>query len=176
MKSRRFRPEALGPNTLESRALLSTVGHTPSGLVSALATAMLSGTQRGTFTARTQPDLTILSTFRATGKAAGLGAYTVAGSSRTLGAVTGHAMGSARLTAKGGTITMSLVGPLQVNDEGLEARNPFAVTVTGGTGKFAGASGSGTVSFHYKTIGKAKNGVARGTVKLDDVITVTTPG
>jgi hypothetical protein len=80
------------------------------------------------------------------GTVAPLGACTVNGSFNTPGNIAnGHAEGTVTLTAAQGSVTLQLVGPPS------PAFGPppasFNYTITGGTGSFAGASGTGKAAF-----------------------------
>lgn len=174
MKSRRFRPDALGPNALESRELLSALGRAPTVSVSALTSGLLSGTQTGTYSARTIPDAGTTATLQGSARIAGLGKANFKSTIQGVGLIaSGQATGTATITTKAGTLTLALVGPVQSGGGGGVLPKHYTVTVTGGTGLFAGIGGTGTADITLRAIGKAKaGGLSHGIAKIHYALTL----
>jgi hypothetical protein len=97
------------------------------------------------------PDTGLAQELNGSGSVAPLGAVQVSGSLQGPGFVArGHATGTLTLSAAGGSITLRLVG--QGAQPGFSGPpHAFTYTVTGGTGAYAGASGSGTVTLEERT-------------------------
>ena len=81
-----------------------------------------------------------------TGTVAPVGDVFVSGELRTPGFVTGGAaQATLTLTGANGSLALQLMGPFQSGFS--PPPTTFQYTISGGTGAFAGASGSGTVTF-----------------------------
>src|SRR5581483_7237629 len=94
----------------------------------------------------TLPDVGKTQELSGTGTVAPLGAVAVRGELHTPGFVAqGRATATLTLTTERGSVTLQLTGPLQPGFSQPPAT--FQYTITGGTGAYAGASGSGSVAF-----------------------------
>jgi hypothetical protein len=137
MNRKSFR-RRLEVESLESMTLLSGVSVTGHHAVAALVaretqssvTIALLGTAHGTY--RAGSGYGAATSFNARGKLTPIGAVTVKGSINLTAAIS---QGTATISTKRGKIFTSLVG------QGLNS--PAFYTITGGTGRLAGASGSG---------------------------------
>ena len=108
---------------------------------------VLSGDVIGTLTTTfTFSDGSSTASLTGTGTVAPVGAVSVSGSLSTPGFVTGGAAeATVTLTGAAGSLVLQLMGPFQT---GFSPPPPnFQYTITGGTGAFAGDSGSGLVIF-----------------------------
>jgi hypothetical protein len=148
----RWRPrlEALEDRTLLSAttaplvapaAAVSATHHTSQPVQLALA-----GQANGTWTApTTRPTVGAVQALTGTGTFAPLGSVQV-GVKLTLPSLTktGRATGTLTVTASGGTLTLSLLGPYAKGFG--RAILPLSYQITHGTGRYAGARGSGVVT------------------------------
>jgi hypothetical protein len=83
---------------------------------------------------------------RGGGQVSPLGNAELTGQLHLPGAVSqGQVTGTITLTSPNGNVTLSLVGPMQSGSS--PPPSTMQYTITGGTGAYANASGSGTVSF-----------------------------
>jgi hypothetical protein len=107
----------------------------------------LSGQISGAWLERpTLPDVGGAQTLTGTGTVGPLGTVTLSGELHTPGFIAqGEATGTLTLSNADGSVTLRLVGPPQSGFSPPPAT--FQYTITGGTGKYAGASGQGTVGF-----------------------------
>jgi hypothetical protein len=154
--TRRWRPvvEALEDRTALSMAMglagqLSAV--LPPGQHAAHQHLTLLGAVTGTWSrVPIVPDVGGEQNLNGAGTVQPLGAVQASGHLRTPGFVAhGRAEATFTLTAAGGSITVRLVGPLQRGFSSPPAH--FHYTIKGGTGKYAGASGSGKATFQETT-------------------------
>ena len=92
-----------------------------------------------------RPDTGSIFQFKGGGKISGFGDPTVNGRIHTIGLIAqGHAAGYLILKGGGGTLTLNLIGPEQINGpEGLP--DVFAFTTRSGTGKFKHVFDSGSI-------------------------------
>jgi hypothetical protein len=161
-RGRRRRPLLVEP--LDARTLLSGLATTtlpPVGPPSAQTIPLpiivaLNGTTRGAYSFVTKnPDIGKSYTVATVGKFKTYGEGTVVGTLHTLGNVaSGHATGTLTVYLPGGTVTLSLTGPLQKGFSPLPTE--FSFVITKGTGKFHNAVGdpvgAGTVTLSLKPI------------------------
>ena len=149
---KRVSPQVEG---LESMTLLSGVAaavHHGHAVVQTATTQTqnlsLSGTVHGQYFAQSSnPDTGSTYSITAFGRISPLGRTAVTGSYQTPGFIlNGTAHGSLTLTAAHGSLTLKLdqAGPIPQNSSG--GSRLFQFTITGGTGAYAGAQGSGTVN------------------------------
>lgn len=107
---------------------------------------LLAGTARGSYTSRQKnPDMATAFTGSANGKVTPLGQVSIAGMFQTPGLVTnGKIHGSLTLRGQHGSLTLSLTGPAT----GQSSSKAFRLTymITGGTGPFRNAHGTGAVA------------------------------
>jgi hypothetical protein len=112
---------------------------------------VLRGQIQGTWVNQpTLPDTGTIQLLTGAGTVAPVGSATAEGSLHTPGFVLrGHTEGTLTLSGADGSITIRLVGP----EQGAFSDPPstFHYTIIAGTGRFAGASGSGTARFHEHT-------------------------
>ena len=111
----------------------------------------LSGTIHGTYLpAPTIPDIGGRLVLNGSGTLKNLPAFKVTGLLHTTGFIaTGHATATLILTNGKGTIDVSLTGPLQHGFS--PPPSSFTYLITGGTGKYVGAHGTGSVSYSETT-------------------------
>ena len=109
-------------------------------------TIHLKGKIHGTYTVRkANPDTGSTYQLTASGEVHPLGRSEATGSFHTPGNIAnGHAEGTLTLSDPKGGVTLTLVGPAQ--PAFAPPPSQFAFTITGGTGKFQGAQGSGTAT------------------------------
>jgi hypothetical protein len=107
----------------------------------------LSGQVSGTWLEQpTIPDVGHTQTLSGSGVVAPLGMAQVSGELHTPGFVArGETTGTITLSNADGSVTLRLVGPPQAGFS--PPPSSFQYTITGGTGKFAAASGTGVVTF-----------------------------
>jgi hypothetical protein len=107
----------------------------------------LSGTVSGTWTMKmTLPDTGGDQVLTGTGNVAPLGDVQMSGELHTPGFILmGETTGTVTLSNADGSVTLQLVGPPQPGFS--PPPSTFQYTITGGTGKYTGLSGSGTVTF-----------------------------
>jgi hypothetical protein len=97
--------------------------------------------------APTVPDTGIRQTLSGNGTVHPLGSVRAEGELQMPGFVRiGHAVGVITLEARGGSITLDLLGPPELGFGG--APGTFRFTVANGTGQYAGDFGSGTATLH----------------------------
>jgi hypothetical protein len=184
-RTRPTRPRALGFETLEAVTLLSGMGArlpiipaviAPEPLIPLATTTpvVFNGTARGFYTSSAGvPDVGTSSNVFASGRLLGLGGSTVNGSLHSTGFIAqGHATGTLTIHAPRGNLTLSLTGPTQPGFSPLPGQ--FAFKIQGGTGRYAHASGGGTVDVKLSPISSAgMNGV--GLITLTFHSNVPTP-
>jgi hypothetical protein len=109
--------------------------------------APLLGTVSGTWTTKpTLPDVGGDQVLMGTGDVAPLGAVQMSGELHTPGFIDmGESGGTVTLSNADGSVTLQLVGLPQPGFSGPPSY--FHYTITGGAGKYAGLTGSGTVAF-----------------------------
>ncbi len=135
---------------MEPRAMLSGLAAGLAEVVSPSkqpAAPALNGTFQGTFSREeAPPDAGTPYRFSGSGRLGPrLGRATIAGSLRSAGFIaSGHAGGTLTLTARRGTVTLSLTGPSQAGFSPLPGT--FTFTATAGTGRFSRERGSGTAT------------------------------
>ena len=151
MKPRAFRPEGPDGIRLEPRALLSSFA--PRQAMVATASTVLRTSSRGTYKAAIMPDGAPMLTLK--GPAAGRKQMAFSGTLHGIAPnVSGKATGSATIGPRANQLRVTLVGPsLSAADKGALSSD-YTVTVTGGTGKYANATGTGEVVFGLKQVGK----------------------
>jgi hypothetical protein len=152
-KTRNWRPEV---EALEERTVLSTgLRLAPVALSPAVHQELtvrqvlaLDGSVSGTWHKRfTLPDTGGDQVLKGAGVVAPLGHVRMHGELHTPGFVLrGHTVGTITLTNAKGSVTVGLVGPSQPGFSG--PPSSFRYTIVGGTGQYAGASGSGKATFH----------------------------
>jgi hypothetical protein len=149
--NRRRRPQL---ESLESKLVLSTIHPGVSAAEVSLAASSarhrlnLRGTVDGTTNiAVSNPDAGSTQEFKGSGNVVPLGAVNATGSLQLPGNIAkGRATGTMTLTNTHGSITIKLVGPLETGFSA--APSTLAYTVTGGTGSYRGAKGSGHATLH----------------------------
>jgi hypothetical protein len=138
---------------LESKMLLN--GSMPTGpsqaaaLLSTMASKrqlLLNGTITGSLTSQhTIPDVGSMFALNGTGRIRPLGMVHAHGSFHATGFINqGHAQGELTLSSGVGSVKLQLEGPTQPGFSPLP--NTFQFTIESGTGRFGGATGSGTVT------------------------------
>jgi hypothetical protein len=111
---------------------------------------MLNGHFSGTFQAYSFPDAGKTYYLSGQGYVRPLGATSLTGNVSSLGNILqGQAGGTVTLTNTDGSITIQLTGPVQPGLSPLPRK--FAYQVVGGTGTFAGATGTGTATLVLDT-------------------------
>lgn len=160
--------------TLESVTLLSglTTGlMAPPALIQSQAihatvSIGLSGTTRGSFTYyRANPDTGTQYNLYTGGVLAGLGGVSAVGTVRSLGNVAqGQAQGHLTIYTGRGAIYVYLAGPVQSGHSPLPTM--FYYGITGGTGKWAGATGFGTVNLALQTFPYQPSWIGSGLATL----------
>jgi hypothetical protein len=121
----------------------------------------LKGEVQGTYTVRRpNPDTGSTYELSGQGRVQPLGGSEVNGSFQTPGNITnGHAEGTLTLTGAQGGVTLQLVGPTQAAFAPPPAQ--FTFTITGGTGKFQGVTGSGTAALALRAAPPAAGGATQ---------------
>jgi hypothetical protein len=144
----RIRPQVEG---LESMTLLSglatTVHAAASAMVSTPVQAVaLSGTARGSYVSRqSNPDVGTTYNFSARGRITPLGQTFDFGSFRTPGFIqNGQTQGRLTLAGPRGTVRLSITEVTPKTDDTANVFH-FTYTITGGTGRFRHAQGTGTL-------------------------------
>lgn len=152
MSRRKFQPEGPSGHSLEPRSLLSTTT-TPMVAVESAAKSV-SGVVRGTYTESSIPDAGSTTRLTGSGRFPGLGLSGLSGSLQSLGLIaTGHATGNITITNRFGKIHLDLTGPTQTGGSALPTH--FTFTVTGGSGHYLHASGSGSADVTETPVGDA---------------------
>ena len=153
-RTRRSRPVV---EALEGKKLLSAVG-VPAPHATALVASkasqrhlLLVGTIQGTWSRTlTNPDIGGAQTLQGTGKVRPLGAVDASGTLHTPGFVArGNTTGSLTLEDNRGSVTLHLVGTMTRPGFSGPA-TALRYTIVDGTGRYAGASGSGTAELQER--------------------------
>jgi hypothetical protein len=149
--------ESLEAMTLLSGLAMPAVAHAAEvGMPTAMSTAVhVNGTTRGEYVrVRANPDTGSTYDFNTTGILPGFGVAAVSGSVQTPGNIaTGTASGSLTLFSLKGTLTLKVSSASLPSFSPLPSKLTF--TITGGTGAFAGATGSGTIAVAlHQTFGR----------------------
>jgi hypothetical protein len=131
-------PSVMAPGPVTTPARLASHGHL----------LLLSGTVRGNWTAQPSiPDTGTTQSLAGRGRVQPLGKVHAQGTLQTPGFIlTGRTTGVFTLKAVGGSVTVDLVGPPQPGFS--DPPSMFNFTIVGSTGRFRGATGSGTATFH----------------------------
>jgi hypothetical protein len=146
-----FRVESLEGKTLLSGLTISTGAGVPHAAIvnslqaNAATPILFAGTVHGFYTSDAHiPDTGVGYTIVGAGRLAGLGRVLATGSLHSLGFIqTGHASGTLMLGTARGSLSLTLTGATQPGFAALPTH--FDYTISGGTGRFRGASGRGAV-------------------------------
>ena len=150
MKRRAFCPDGLDGSRLESRALLSGM---PRHAMVAIASTEIRGSSRGNYSTVLMSDGAPMVSFR--GPAVpGRKLMAISG---TLHGIAPFAEGSTTGTAvigpKKSRINVSLASPVRSGTSIPSVASEYTLTVTGGTGKYANAMGTGEASVVFRQVG-----------------------
>jgi hypothetical protein len=171
------RKRALEFDTLESMTLLSGVTawvHGSVAPVSAMVSAAtvqakalpvaVNGFSRGVASFQNRPDVGTTYSLGTFGPFSGLGRAVVSGTLHTVGFIAqGQATGTLTLYAHRGSLTLTLTGPTQPGFSPLPSS--FLFSITGSTGRLAGATGNGTVDVSFRPF-LTRAGALSGTGKI----------
>lgn len=151
------RPKSKRPQVeaLESKLLLATYAPAaPVGVAAVVGSEMalrrisLDGTVRGIYQQAVIGNSGTTLTLTGSGQVSPLGRTDVAGALRITGSALAHAEGELTLSGQQGTLTLDVTGPSSGGVAPLSSHLTFDLTfvITGGTGQFRGATGSGRIS------------------------------